>query len=57
MYHGSRFANFSLTRPRHWGKTGLGRIRRQIRDEADTFPSGFFKWWELEKNTGTFRSI
>ena len=25
------------------------------RDEAETFPYGFFKWWELEKNTGTFK--
>lgn len=27
------------------------------RDEADTFPYGFFKWWELEQNTGTFQKF
>jgi hypothetical protein len=27
------------------------------RDDAATFPYGFFKWWELESNTGTFRLI
>ncbi len=27
------------------------------RDEAATFPYGFFDWWELEKNTGTFRVL
>lgn len=27
------------------------------REEADTFPYGFFKWWELEKNTGKFKLI
>lgn len=27
------------------------------RDEADTFPYGFFKWWELEKNTGRFHPV
>jgi hypothetical protein len=25
------------------------------RDESATFPYGFFKWWRLDKNTGTFR--
>lgn len=25
------------------------------RAEAETFPYGFFKWWVLEKNTGTFQ--
>jgi hypothetical protein len=25
------------------------------RDESATFPYGFFKWWDLDKNTGTFR--
>lgn len=25
------------------------------RGEASTFPYGFFKWWRLEKNTGTLR--
>ena len=27
------------------------------RGESDTFPYGFFKWWRLEKETGTFRSM
>ena len=27
------------------------------RDEAATFPYGFFKWWELENNTGKFEQI
>jgi hypothetical protein len=27
------------------------------RDNSDTFPYGFFKWWWLEKNTGNFRKI
>lgn len=27
------------------------------RDEAGTFPYGFFKWWELETNTGTFKKL
>lgn len=27
------------------------------RDEADTFPYGFFKWWVLERNTGMFKLI
>jgi len=27
------------------------------RDESETFPYGFFKWWKLETNTGTFRLI
>lgn len=27
------------------------------RAEADTFPYGFFKWWELETNTGRFEPI
>ena len=27
------------------------------RDEADTFPYGFFKWWKLEKNTGRFKTV
>jgi hypothetical protein len=27
------------------------------RAEADTFPYGFFKWWELEQNTGLFRLL
>lgn len=27
------------------------------RGEAATFPYGFFKWWELELNTGTFRLV
>jgi hypothetical protein len=26
-----------------------------IRDDAETFPYGFFKWWALETNTGTFK--
>ncbi len=25
------------------------------RGESETFPDGFFKWWKLEQNTGTFR--
>ena len=25
------------------------------RDESATFPYGFFKWWKLDTNTGTFR--
>jgi hypothetical protein len=27
------------------------------RDEANTFPYGFFKWWALENNTGKFEQI
>jgi hypothetical protein len=27
------------------------------RDEAGTFPYGFFKWWQLENNTGKFEQI
>lgn len=27
------------------------------RDESGTFPFGFFKWWALEKNTGSFRPL
>ncbi|MBN1889999.1 MAG: hypothetical protein JW850_18530 [Thermoflexales bacterium] len=27
------------------------------RDESATFPYGFFKWWQLETNTGTFQVI
>ncbi len=27
------------------------------RDEASRFPYGFFKWWLLEKNTGTFQGL
>ena len=27
------------------------------RNDAATFPYGFFKWWQLEHNTGTFRLI
>jgi hypothetical protein len=27
------------------------------RDESATFPYGFFKWWELENNTGKFEQI
>jgi hypothetical protein len=26
------------------------------RSEAATFPYGFFKWWQLEKNTGVFEA-
>ena len=25
------------------------------RDNAATFPHGFFKWWKLDTNTGSFR--
>lgn len=25
--------------------------------EAETFPNGFFKWWELETNSGMFRKV
>ena len=27
------------------------------RDASSTFPFGFFKWWQLDKNTGTFNVI
>jgi hypothetical protein len=27
------------------------------RDESATFPYGFFKWWELENNTGKFEQL
>lgn len=27
------------------------------RDESATFPYGFFKWWQLENNTGKFEQI
>ena len=27
------------------------------RNESATFPYGFFKWWKLDKNTGTFALI
>ncbi len=27
------------------------------RAESETFPYGFFKWWELESNSGTFRLV
>jgi hypothetical protein len=27
------------------------------RGESATFPNGFFKWWQLEKNTGVFKLI
>jgi hypothetical protein len=27
------------------------------RGESETFPDGFFKWWQLEINTGTFRLV
>lgn len=27
------------------------------RDEVETFPYGYFKWWELEQNTGKFKII
>jgi hypothetical protein len=27
------------------------------RNESENFPFGFFKWWELENNTGNFRRI
>jgi hypothetical protein len=27
------------------------------RDDAESFPYGYFKWWRLEKNTGTFRVV
>jgi hypothetical protein len=27
------------------------------RDEVETFPYGYFKWWELERNTGTFKIV
>lgn len=27
------------------------------RDDAATFPYGFFKWWELDSNTGKFERI
>ena len=27
------------------------------RDESATFPYGFFKWWKLDTNTGTFRLL
>lgn len=27
------------------------------RNESATFPYGFFKWWRLDKNTGTFELI
>ncbi len=25
--------------------------------EAETFPNGFFKWWELETNSGMFKKV
>jgi hypothetical protein len=37
--------------------TGQTLVVIGSRDEADTFPDGFFKWWELEKNTGRFEPI
>jgi hypothetical protein len=27
------------------------------RDNADTFPYGFFKWWRLDSNTGSFQKL
>lgn len=27
------------------------------RNEAETFPYGFFKWWKLDSNTGTFEAF
>jgi len=27
------------------------------RDDATTFPYGFFKWWHLDANTGIFRAL
>lgn len=27
------------------------------RDESSTFPDGFFRWWELDKNTGKFERM
>ncbi len=27
------------------------------RDSSETFPYGFFKWWRLDTNTGTFTSL
>ena len=26
-------------------------------NEAETFPNGFFKWWELETNSGMFKKV
>ena len=34
--------------------TGETLIVVGSRDELATFPSGFFKWWKLETNTGNF---
>lgn len=44
---------------------GEGRVRlggetlvvMGCRDDASTFPYGFFKWWELETNTGGFAQV
>ena len=37
--------------------TGQTLVVVGSRDEAGVFPYGFFKWWELEQNTGTFKII
>lgn len=39
------------------GRTALGGETLVVvgsRDEADVFPYGFFKWWRLDTNTGSF---
>ena len=45
------------------GLTGLTKLRGETvvvigsRDESATFPYGFFKWWKLDTNTGSFRTM
>lgn len=46
---------FSLTERLNF--TGETLIVVGSRGDSATFPYGFFKWWELEMNTATFRVI
>lgn len=46
---------FSLTERLNF--TGETLIVVGSRGDSATFPHGFFKWWELEMNTATFRVI
>ncbi|MGI8605366.1 MAG: hypothetical protein ACR2OZ_20525 [Verrucomicrobiales bacterium] len=42
------------------GRLGLGGRTLLVcgsRADAETFPFGFFKWWELDSNTGRFEGI
>lgn len=47
----------ALTIEERMNLTGQTIVVIGSRDNSATFPNSFFRWWQLEQNTGTFRPM